>query len=140
MLDFRWLPPGGRSRLRATRTLFIRHGAEATPEGRSLRLLLEWLSPCQREQFARKGYFEVIGSDSQKRYRIHAGISVNVCEMDERGRLRDGLCFMPVGALPIGDVMLAQKIGLETCEAEVLAVARKFTPNGFPFRQRRPLG
>jgi hypothetical protein len=50
------------------------------------------------------------------------------------------LCFMPIGALPIGDVMLAQKIALETCEREVRAVARRFTPNGFHFRQTRPLG
>jgi hypothetical protein len=38
--------------MRATRTLFIRHGAEKTPEGRSLRLLRHWLSPAQRAQFA----------------------------------------------------------------------------------------
>ena len=44
-----------------------------------------------------------------------AGASVN----DERGRIQDGLCFMPIGGLPIGDVMLAQKIALETCESEV---------------------
>jgi hypothetical protein len=138
MFGFRPLPPGGRSRKRATRVLFIRHGAEGTPEGRSLRLLREWLSPTQREQFAKRGYFEVIGSDSGKRYRIHAGASVNVCEMDERGRPLEGLCFMPIGALPIGDVMLAQK--LETCEGEARAVARRFTPNGFHFRQTRPLG
>ena len=116
------------------------HGAEGTPEGRSLRLLREWLSPTQREQFARRGDFGVIGSDSGKRYRIHAGASVNVCEIDERGRLLEGLCFMPIGALPIGDVMLAQKIALETCEGEARAVARRFTPNGFHFRQARPLG
>jgi hypothetical protein len=48
---------------------------------------------------------------------------VNVCEIDERGRLQDGLCFID-GALPIGDVMLAQKIALETCEGQVHAVAR----------------
>jgi hypothetical protein len=65
---------------------------------------------------------------------------VNVCEIDERGCLQEGLCFMPIGALPIGDVMLAQKIALETCEREVHAVARKFIPNGFHFRQTRPLG
>lgn len=52
---------GGRSRMKAARALFIRHGTEGTPEGRSLRLLRQWLSPVQREQFARKGYFEVIG-------------------------------------------------------------------------------
>jgi hypothetical protein len=140
MFGFRPLPPGGRSRKRATRALFIRHGAEGTPEGRSLRLLREWLSPTQREQFARRGYFEVIGSDSGKRYRIHAGASVNVCEIDERGRRLEGLCFMPIGALPIGDVMLAQKIALETCEREVRAVAKRFTPNSFHFTQARPLG
>ncbi|WGD54977.1 hypothetical protein QA641_14300 [Bradyrhizobium sp. CB1650] len=126
--------------MQAARALFIRHGAEGTPEGRSLRLLREWLSPAQREQFARKGYFEVIGSDSGTRYRIHAGASVNVGEIDERGRLHVGLCFMPIGTLPIGDVMLAQKIALETCESEVRRVARRFAPNGFHFRQPRPLG
>jgi hypothetical protein len=109
MFSFRPLPPGTRSRLRAARTLFIRHG-------------------------------EVVGSESGRRYRIHAGTSVNVCEIDERGRLQDGLCFMPIGALPIGDVMLAQKIALETCEGQVHAVARRFTPNGFHFRQARPFG
>jgi hypothetical protein len=140
MFGFRPWPPGGRSRKRATRALFIRHGAEGTPEGRSLRLLQKWLSPSQREQFGRRGYFEVAGGDSGKRYRIHAGGSVNVCEIDERGCLQEGLCFMPIGALPIGDVMLAQKIALETREREVLAVARRFTPNGFHFRQSRPLG
>jgi hypothetical protein len=140
MFGFRWWPTGARSRKRATRTLFVRRGAELTPEGRSVRLLREWLSPAQREQFARKGYFEVVGSDSGRHYRIHAGASVNVCEIDERGRLQHGLCFMPIGSLPIGDVMLAQKIALETCEGEVRAVARRFTPNGFHFRQTRPLG
>jgi hypothetical protein len=125
--------------MRATRALFVRHGAECTPEGRSLRLLREWLSPAQQEQFARKGYFEVVGSDSGKWYRIHAGASVNVCEVDERGRPQKGLCFMPIGALPIGDVMLAQKIALETCEREVRAMARSFIPNGFHFRQTRLL-
>jgi hypothetical protein len=140
MFGFRPWPSGGRSRKRATRALFMRHGAERTPEGRSLRLLREWLSPAQREQFARRGYFEVVGSDSGKHYRIHAGASVNVCEVDEKGRLQQGLCFMPIGALPIGDVMLAQTIALETREGEVRAVARRFTPNGFHFRQTRPLG
>ena len=140
MFGFRPLPPGVRSRKRATRALFIRHGSEGTPEGRSLALLRKWLSPSQREQFGRKSYFEVVGSDSGRRYRIHAGASVNVCEIDEKGGLQEGLCFMPIGALPIGDVMLAQKIALETCEREVRTVARRFTPNGFHFRQIRPLG
>jgi hypothetical protein len=140
MFGFLSSPPGGRSRIRATRALFIRHGNENTPEGRSLRLLREWLSPAQRAEFGRKGYFEVVGGESGKRYRIHAGTSANVCEIDERGRLGEGLCFLPVGELPIGDVMLAQKIALETREGEARAVARRFTPNLFHFRQTRPLG
>ena len=92
------------------------------------------------EQFGKKRYFEVVGGDSGRRYRIHAGATVNVCEIDEKGCLQEGLCFMPIGDLPIGDVMLAQKIALETCEREVRTVARRFTPNGFHFRQIRPLG
>jgi hypothetical protein len=123
-----WIPNEGRSRLRATRALFVRHGAESTQEGRSLPLLRKWLSPAQREEFARKGYSEVIGSDNRQRYRIHVGASVNVCEVDERGRRQQGLYFMPIDGLPIGDVMLAQKIALETCESEVRAVAKRFIP------------
>ena len=138
MFGFRPLPPGVRSRKRATRALFISHGSEGTPEGRSLALLRKWLSPSQREQFGRKSYFEVVGSDSGRRYRIHAGASVNVCEIDEKGCLQEGLCFMPIGALPIGDVMLAQKIALESSESRAIAVARTFVPDG-TFRRRRLL-
>jgi hypothetical protein len=97
-----------------------------------LRLLREWLSPLQRTQFANKGYFEVIGSDTGKQYRIYPGAMVNICEIDEKGRRID-LCFGPMGELPIGDVMLAQKIALESCESSVLAVARRFAPNLFLF-------
>jgi hypothetical protein len=35
------------------------------------------------------------------------------------------LCFEPQGALPVGDVMLAQKVALELFEWETLAVANK---------------
>jgi hypothetical protein len=97
-----------------------------------LRLLREWLSPLQRTQFANKGYFEVIGGDTGKQYRIYPGAMANVCEVDEKG-CRVDLCFGPMGELPIGDVMLAQKIALESCESSVLAVARRFAPYLFLF-------
>ncbi|WP_439924472.1 hypothetical protein [Nitrobacter sp. JJSN] len=132
--------PGERSRKRAVRALFIRHGAERTPEGRSLRLLREWLSPLQRTQFAKKGYFEVVGSDTGKQYRIYPGTMLNVCEIDEKGRPRLGLCFRTMGELPIGDVMLAQKIALENCESSVLEVAKSSVPDVFMFRRGRLLG
>ena len=131
--------PGERSRIRAAKALFIRHGAERTPEGRSLRLLRHWLSPTQLAQFGHLGYFEVVGGDTGKRYRIYTGAATNVCEVDENDRPKVGLCFLPQGDVPIGDVMLAQKIALETCEGRVLAVARRFTPAGFLFSRTRPL-
>ncbi|WP_027516268.1 hypothetical protein [Bradyrhizobium sp. WSM1417] len=109
--------------MRPAKALFI-HGAEWTPEGRALLLLRHYLSPVQRRQFSEKGYFEVIGGDTGNRYRIYAGAAANVCEIDENGRLGIGLCFLPVGDLPIGDVMLAQKIALETCEGSALAPLR----------------
>jgi hypothetical protein len=131
MFRFRSLPPDGRSRLRATKALFIVHGAESTPGGRSLLLLRRWLSPAQREQFLRNGYFEVVGNESGKRYRIYTGTSVNAFKLDERGRPQVGLCFGPIGTLPIGDVMLAQKIALETSESKVNLIANRFVPNPF---------
>jgi hypothetical protein len=131
---------GERSRMRAVKALFIGFGAERTPEGRSLRLLREWLSPVQRTQFMKKGYFEVVGGDTGKQYRIYPGTMANVCEIDEEGRPRLGLCFRTMGELPIGDVMLAQKIALENCESSALAVARSFVPNVFMFRRGRLLG
>jgi hypothetical protein len=136
---FRPSRPGERSRTRAAKALFIRHGAESTPEGRALLLLRHCLSPVQRGQFAQKGYFDVVGGDTGKHYRIYAGAAANVCELDENGRPKVGLCFLPVGDLPIGDVMLAQKIALEASEGSALAVARKFTPSGFLFSRSRPL-
>jgi hypothetical protein len=118
----------------------MKHGAENTPEGRSLILLRRCLSSEQLKQFAAGGYFEVTGGDSRKRYRIHAGTSVNVCEVDEKGRRQVGLCFMPIGSLPLGDVMLAQKIALESCEREVRAIANRLLPTAIYFRQPRRLG
>ena len=105
-----------------------------------MRLLRDWLTPAQRAQFAEKGYFDVIGGETGRRYRIFPGAMANVCEVNERGRPRLGLCFRTLGELPIGDVMLSQKIALESRESGALAVARRFVPNGFSFRQSRLLG
>jgi len=140
MLRFTQPRPGEPPRLRAIRALFRRHGAECTPEGRSLRLLRAWLSPAQQARFAEKGYFEVIGGDTGKQYRIYPGAGMNVLEVDEKGRPRLGLCFMPEGELPIGDVLLSQKIALESHESSALAVAIPFVPNAFSFRRSRLLG
>ena len=50
---------------------------------------------------------------------------MNVHEIDEAGRVKLGLCFFPKGSLVTGDVMLAQKIALETFERRALAVANR---------------
>jgi hypothetical protein len=98
------------------------------PETRGVRLLREWLSPEQRAQYDAHRYFDVIGCDSGKRYRIHHGASMNIQEIDGTGRPRVGWCFVPNTYLVAGDVMLAQKIALETDELGALDVAKKFVP------------
>jgi hypothetical protein len=112
-------------RVRASRRLYRTRLFEKTSQARGLRLLRSWLSPKQRAQFDAGGQFDVIGSDSGKCYRIRYGTSANVQEVDQDGMLGTGWCFVPMGSLVAGDVMLAQKIALETCETNTLAVANK---------------
>ena len=93
-----------------------------------MRLMQRWLSAEQRAQFDAMNFFDVVGSRTGKRYRIHHGHSANIREIDEAGNSKMGWCFVPKGYLVAGDVMLAQKIALETDELAVLAVARRFPP------------
>lgn len=93
---------------------------------RGLRLLRGWLSPEQRAQLNQKNYFDVTGCHTGKRYRIHYGTNTNVIELDDAGRQVAGFCFLPMGDLVAGDVMLAQKIALETDENGARAVAKPF--------------
>lgn len=119
-------PVEASSRIKALRKLYRQN----TSEARGLRLMWDWLSPDQREQFDGSGYFEVVGCDSGKRYRIYYGIvPPNVYEIDGAGRPRMGLCFMPLGRLVRGDVILAQKIALETDEHSALKVANRISPS-----------
>jgi hypothetical protein len=106
-------------------------------------LLREWLSPNQRAQYDALGYFDVVGCHTGKTYRIWQGTSTNVEELDKNGVARICWCFVPKGYLVEGDVMLAQKISLETNERAALAAANRFTPaTGAPRRgpqvNRRP--
>ena len=89
------------------------------------RLLNEWLSPEQRACYERVRYFEVIGSDTGTRYRIHHGTQTNIEELSLTGQRVCKWCFVPEGDLVAGDVMLAQKIALETNERGALAVAHR---------------
>jgi hypothetical protein len=100
----------------------------STREERGLKLLREWLSREQRAQYDALDYFEVIGCHTGKRYRICHGIGANVFELDDAGLRRAGWCFVLKDPLVAGDVMLAQKVALETDERGALAVANRFTP------------
>jgi len=92
---------------------------------RSMQLLLKNLSPTQRAQYARWNYFEVTGGDTGNRYRIRRGHVLNVELLDNNGQRTAVLCFMPEGQLPMGDVMLSQKLALELFEAQAIRVAHR---------------
>jgi hypothetical protein len=100
----------------------------STAQLRGRKLLREWLSPEQLAQYDVHKYFEVTGCHTGNRYRISHGVGANVYELDEGGSPRKGWCFVPNNHLVAGDVMLAQKIALETDENSALAVANDFAP------------
>ena len=101
------------------------------PSARAAALLREWLSEAQRAQLNEFGYFDVIGSESGKTYRLHRYASFNVEEL----ATGDRLCFSPrpfyehpesmIAYLPHEDLRLGQKIALETDEPAALAVANR---------------
>jgi hypothetical protein len=112
---------------RKVRALRERYRAiEDVRQVRGITLLREWLSPEQRAQFDASKCFDVVGCDSGRRYRIRHGTGTNVHEIDDAGRPVIGWCFVPLGHLVAGDVMLTQKIALETNERAALAVANRF--------------
>ena len=102
MFLFRRSSPEANSRIQALRELYRKFFDENSCEARGLRLLRGWLSPEQRAQFDAERYFDVIGCDSGKRYRIHYGTTTNVHELDDAGSPKVGWCFMPNGFLAAG--------------------------------------
>jgi hypothetical protein len=94
---------------------------------RALALLRSWLTPEQDKQWAAHGEFEVIGCDTGARYRITYRAIMNVHQLDPAGHAVAQWCFAPEGGLAIGDVLLAQKIALETMEREALGLANSQT-------------
>ena len=133
------LPPAGRirqfwaerSRRRQLLRVHVRERGLPNREVRGIRLLREWLSTEQLGLFDKQGYFEVTGGQTGRRYRIRYGTATNIHELDRYGHPTVGWCFVPIGPLVPGDVMLAQKIALETDELSALAVARQFSPSWY---------
>jgi len=107
---------------------FLEFGLRGEGEARGEALLKAWLSPEQLAQYNSLRYFDVTGCHSGRRYRIRHGVSMNVYELDAFGAPLVGRCFVPKDNLVAGDVMLAQKIALETNERGALLVAKSFPP------------
>lgn len=99
---------------------------QAEAEAKGLQLLIENLSETQRRQYKAQGCFDVVGCRTGKHYRIFHGMSGNVRELTDSGKLGVGRCFVPKGELVACDCMLAQKIALENYEHEALLKARRF--------------
>jgi hypothetical protein len=101
-------------------------GDRGHAEEKGAALLRSWLSPEQSKMWSSsRKYFHVIGCDTGTRYRIRAGTIMNIDELDCREKAVAQWCFGPQGDLAVGDVMLAQKIALETMELEALAKANR---------------
>jgi hypothetical protein len=92
-------------------------------EQKGIALLRSWLTPEQAKQWAAREEFEVIGCHTGNRYRISCGTRMNVHQFDHTGKSIRQWCFSPEGGLATGDVLLAQKIALETMERRALDLA-----------------
>lgn len=77
-------------------------------------LLERTLTPEQSRDLLVRGYFQVKGKRFS--YRIREGHSGNVDALDAAGRVVSRFCAYPLGRVPVYDVMLAQKLWLETDE------------------------
>ena len=86
-------------------------------------LLLRWLSPAQRTQYRRRGWFEVL-TPAGHRYRLWPQ---RVMRLDGgRYSRRFGYCIEAATAVPVADELLAKKLLLETDEARFLATAHHY--------------
>jgi hypothetical protein len=94
-------------------------------EERAIKLLTSCLSPTQRDQYETHRQFEVTGGDTGRRYRVRHGRQMNIESLDEKGRLAQLFCFTLESEVPVGDVLLAQKIALELFELEALSIANR---------------
>jgi hypothetical protein len=94
-------------------------------EEKGIALLRSWLTPEQAKQWDSHKRFDVIGSDTGTRYRVKYGAAMNIAELNSDGKVVAQWCFGPQGNLVVCDVMLPQKIALETMELEALRKANR---------------
>ena len=97
-----------------------RREERASAEKRALELLVSALTPEQAACYQERSYFDLKCGETV--YRIRKG-SVRNIEVIQKGRTVKVLCAHPNGGLPVHDVVLAQKLALETDEQSFLRVA-----------------
>jgi hypothetical protein len=91
---------------------------------RARALLERALTPQQREDLCARGCFYVKGK--RFTYRIREGHSGNVDALDSTQRVIARFCAHPIGRVPVYDVMLAQKLWIETDENMFLREASPY--------------
>jgi hypothetical protein len=91
----------------------------SSSEFRAKQLLLRVLTPAQRDEYERYGYFTVHAA-GWGRFRVMPRTTFNVVDT------LTGVCYCagPEGVVPVSDLMLAQKLVLEHDPARFFAVAR----------------
>ncbi|UUZ65220.1 hypothetical protein LP417_11755 [Polaromonas sp. P1-6] len=82
------------------------------------------LTPAQRRDLFANRFFYVKGK--RFTYRIREGHSGNVDALDPSGRVVSRFCAHPFGRVPVYDVMLAQKLWIETDENMFLKKAAPY--------------
>ncbi len=112
--------------LASERTAESRQRREAATK-RAHELLLEHLTPEQRDAFTRNGWFIVQGGRTGQRYRINAnrGLAGNVDVVGRNDRVSHRLCAHLDSQLPMGDQLVAQKLMLEFDEDHFLRTANR---------------
>ena len=93
-------------------------------EAKARALLERALTPQQRRELFAKRCFYVKGK--RFTYRIREGHSGNVDALDASGRVISRLCAHPLGRVPVSDMMLAQKLWIETDEDMFLEKAAPY--------------
>jgi hypothetical protein len=91
-------------------------------EGKARALLESVLNPDELTAFKRDGHLIVHGR-SGRRYRLRQGRVANIDVIHRDGRILHRLCAHPDRTMPALDIMLAQKLWLETDEHEFVSRA-----------------
>jgi hypothetical protein len=87
-------------------------------------LLLEHLTPQQRETFEKNKWFIVEGGKTGKRFKIFSnGYAGNVHELDAHDKMVNRLCCHANPGIPLEDQLLTQKVLLEWDEEHFIKTA-----------------